>query len=249
MLVKLDTGFNIEVEFPVAPFHLRLIAWFIDGVICTLYMILMNVLVLQTPGSWEWKTVLVSLPSLFYHLVCEIMLNGQSVGKLAMGIKVIAADGGHPSIGQYLIRWVFRLIDFPIWIFAFIGYEAWPWWTFPLLFAGLASVIISPRSQRIGDLLAGTLIIDVRARNTWQNTVFTEVEDSYKPTYPQVMQLSDRDINTLKSIIESIRRKGDPYLALRIADRIKSKLRIQSEQDSFEFLQALLKDYNYYSTH
>ena len=66
--------------------------------------------------------------------------------------------------------------------------------------------------------------------------------------YSQVMQLSDRDINTLKSIIQSVIKKNDYELSMKIADRIKSKLKIESDQDSLEFLQTLLKDYNYYST-
>ena len=33
-LVKLDTGYNIEVEFMVAPFSQRLLAWTIDVFIC-----------------------------------------------------------------------------------------------------------------------------------------------------------------------------------------------------------------------
>jgi hypothetical protein len=62
------------------------------------------------------------------------------------------------------------------------------------------------------------------------------------------MQLSDRDINTLKSIIESVKRKNDHELAMKISDRIKSKLKIESDFAPLEFLETLLKDYNYYST-
>ena len=78
--------------------------------------------------------------------------------------------------------------------------------------------------------------------------MFTELESNYQPKYAEVMRLSDKDINTLKSIIETVRKKHDYELSLRIADRIKSKLVIVSDQDSFEFLETLLKDYNYYST-
>ena len=62
------------------------------------------------------------------------------------------------------------------------------------------------------------------------------------------MQLTDKDINTLKSIIGTVRKKSDYDLSMRIGERIKSKLQIQSDQDSLEFLETLLKDYNYYST-
>lgn len=62
------------------------------------------------------------------------------------------------------------------------------------------------------------------------------------------MQLSDRDINTLKSIIETVKKKNDYELAMKISDRIKSKLKIESDREPLEFLETLLKDYNYYST-
>lgn len=255
LLVKLDTGFNIEVEFPISPFHRRFFAWLIDFVLQIAYVWFMPMLLIEIFGyGWDseiWSNVLFLLPYIFYHLVCEITMNGQSVGKLAMGIKVMTLQGGEPSLSQYLIRWLFRIIDFPVLYIAFILQVHITWtnfWVIPLAFAGLLSVILTPKSQRIGDLVAGTILIDLKNRTSWQDTVFTEVEASYQPRYPQVMHLSDRDINTLKSIIETVKRKNDYDLALRIAERIKSKLKMDSDQDSLDFLQTLLKDYNYYST-
>ncbi|MFL5747521.1 MAG: hypothetical protein ACJ751_22795 [Niastella sp.] len=99
----------------------------------------------------------------------------------------------------------------------------------------------------MGDLVAGTILIDLKKRTSWQDTVFTEVESTYQPRYPQVMQLSDRDINTLKNIIETVKKRNDYDLSIKIAYRIQSKLKMTSDQDSLEFLQTLLKDYNYYS--
>jgi len=252
LFVKLDTGFNIEVEFPVCPFHKRLFAWLIDLLACWLYVRLLAV-VFDVGSFFIWVNdmsitgILVGLPVLFYHLISEIFLNGQSLGKIAMRIKVITAEGGQPGIGQYLIRWIFRLIDFPLLVVAAVAANELPWWLFPLVFSGLLCVVFTRRSQRIGDLVAGTLLIDLRNRTSWQDTVFKEVEANYLPRYPQVMQLSDRDINTLKSIIESVQRKHDYELSMKIADRIKSKLKMDSDQDSLDFLQTLLKDYNYYA--
>ena len=235
LAVKLDTGFNIEVEFHITPFHRRLIAWIIDFMIMLSYFWIVDLVLSRLVGrgwsSYGWLVVLYSLPTLFYHLVMEISLNGQSIGKKAMSIKVITLEGGQPSLSQYLIRWVFRLFD--------IGLFFIP---------GFFSVILSNRSQRVGDMVAGTIIIDTKANTSWQDTIFTEVENNYKPQYLQVMQLSDRDINTLKSIIETVRRKNDYELAFRISQRIQSKLNIQSNQEPEDFLNTLLKDYNYYST-
>jgi uncharacterized RDD family membrane protein YckC len=251
--VKLDTGFNIEVEFTIAPFHKRLFAWIIDLMTCWLYIKMIS-LIVQTPSffvftdTWDVKGLLVSLPVLFYHLVWEMASNGRSLGKMAMNLKVITEEGGQPTLGQYMIRWVFRLIDFPYWIPIAIVFGQLPWWTLPITVAGLISIIFTQKSQRLGDLVAGTILIDLKNSTSWEDTVFTEIESTYQPQFPQVMQLSDRDVNTLKSIIQSVQKNNDLELSMKIADRIKSKLRIESDQDSFVFLQTLLKDYNYYST-
>jgi uncharacterized RDD family membrane protein YckC len=250
--VKLDTGFNIEVEFTISGGFKRFLAWLIDVAIILAYYIILSRLLSEVLGlSWaakEWIEVLFGLPPLCYHLLCEIFLNGQSIGKKALRIKVISEDGGQPSISQYLIRWMFRTVDLPIWIVAAIAYGALPWWSSVFIFSGLACLLATPYSQRIGDLVAGTILIDTRNRTSWEDTVFTELSYDYRPRYPQVMQLSDKDINTLKSIINSVRRSGDYDLSMRIGERIRSKLQISSDQDSLEFLETLLMDYNYYAT-
>lgn len=251
-LVKLDTGFNIEVEFAVAPFAKRMLAWIIDVLVC--WMITKGLATIARTDSffvwtsvWDLKGMLISLPVLFYHLFFEIILNGRSPGKLAMNLKVVTEEGGHPTISQYLIRWVFRWIDFPYWILYTAAIAVVPWLAVPLIFVGLISVIATEKSQRLGDIVAGTIVIDMRNQVSWQDTVFTELSETYKPKYPQVMQLSDRDINTLKSIIETVKKKNDQDLARRIAERIQSKVKIETEDYPIDFLETLLMDYNYYS--
>lgn len=252
-VVKLDSGFNIEVEFAVAPFAKRLLAWFIDIGIC--WLLTKSLASLLKTGSffvwssaWDLRGLLVSLPGLFYFFICEISMNGRSPGKLAMNLQVISEDGGQPGIGQYLIRWVFRLIDFPYWIPVACAMNVMPWWTFPLVFAGVASIMFTEKSQRLGDVVAGTLLIDLKKTVSWEDTVFAELSDSYKPKYPSVMQLSDRDINTLKSIIETVKKKNDHAIAARIAQRIQSKINIDTSDYPLDFLETLLLDYNYYSS-
>ena len=250
--VKLDTGFNIEIDFKIAPFPKRAVAKIIDYAIILAYILLGSWAMSSAIGDSWFRSMglitLFTLPPFLYQLLSEIFLNGQSIGKKALRIKVISADGGQPSISQYLIRWLFRTVDFPVWILPAIGYNSLPWWSSVFLFGGLACILISPYSQRIGDLVAGTILIDTRNRHSWEDTVFTELSENYQPRYPEVMQLSDKDINTLKSIINSVSRSGDYDLSMRIAERIRTKLNLPSDQDSLEFLQTLLMDYNYYST-
>ena len=233
LAVKLDTGFNIEVEFPITPFHRRLFAWLIDLMVQLAYLWLMDLFISGVSNDYwpDWLVVIYLLPYLFYHLVMEITLNGQSIGKKAMNIKVITMEGGQPSLSQYIIRWMFRLLDFGVFFI-------------PAFF----SVILSRWSQRVGDIVAGTIVIDTKARTSWEDTIFTELAIDYKPRYQQVMQLSDKDINTLKSIIETVRRKSDHELAFNATERIKGRLNINTDQEPYDFLQTLLKDYNYYAT-
>jgi uncharacterized RDD family membrane protein YckC len=250
--VKLDTGFNIEIDFPISPFYRRMFAYFIDALVMFLYWRLMFAILGWLPqndfADKEWLHIIIGIPVLIYYPTLEILTNGQTVGKKILGIRVITLEGGQASVSQYLLRWIFRLADFPIWIFAEIYSGALPWYSSVLVFSGIASVILSNKSQRIGDIVAGTIVIFTRSKSSWQDTVFTEVESDYVPRYPQVMQMSDKDINSLKMIIDTIRKNNNHDLAFRITERIKWKLGMQADQDPQEFLETLMKDYNYFSS-
>jgi hypothetical protein len=60
--------------------------------------------------------------------------------------------------------------------------------------------------------------------------------------------MSDKDLNSLKMIIDTVKKNNNHELAFRIAERIKWKLNMQGDQDPQDFLETLLKDYNYYSS-
>ncbi|MEO6961826.1 MAG: RDD family protein [Puia sp.] len=249
--VKLDTGFNIEVHFPISPFHRRMFAWVLDTLLMLIYGIVTSKLITAAPGNKaaekEWLWVLAGIPVLIYYPLMEILTNGQTVGKKLLGIRVITLEGGQATASQYLLRWLFRTIDFPVWIFFAIFTGALPWYCSVLTFSGIGCVIMTDKSQRIGDIIAGTIMIYTRSKTSWQDTVFTEVEAGYKPRFPEVMKLSDRDLNSLKGFIDTMKKKNNHDLAFRIAERIKSKLAIQADQEPMDFLETLLKDYNFYT--
>ncbi|MCG7860258.1 hypothetical protein MD537_24975, partial [Flavihumibacter sediminis] len=65
--------------------------------------------------------------------------------------------------------------------------------------------------------------------------------------FPGVMKLSDRDMNTIKQVLLYTRKRpGDPVLE-RVAYKIKMALKIETDLSAENFLQTLLKDYNYLS--
>lgn len=253
-LVKLDTGFNIEIEFPITPFHKRLFAWVIDLIVQIAYLWIVEKIIAGMAGAgWEsaypWLAVIYFMPVLLYHFVCELILNGQSPGKKAAGIKVITEEGGQPSVSQYLLRWAFKPIDLPFWLLFGIIQGGWPGWMFIFVFSGLACLIMTKRSQRIGDLIAGTVLIDTQNKTSWQDTVFMDVEENYQAAFPEVMRLSDRDINSIKQVLGMVQTRFDNReYADRVARKIKTALNINTDMDCVDFLEKLIKDYNHLSS-
>lgn len=81
--------------------------------------------------------------NIFYFVACEWMLSGQSLGKRALGLRVVR-DGGYAlSFGASFLRNVVRIVDM----------LPGPY------FVGLFSVVLSRDKKRLGDLVAGTVVV------------------------------------------------------------------------------------------
>ena len=61
------------------------------------------------------------------------------------------------------------------------------------------------------------------------------------------MRLSDRDMNTIKGVLNNSIRYRNFDVAARLSDKIRHVLSITEYVEPVEFLEILLKDYNYYS--
>jgi uncharacterized RDD family membrane protein YckC len=200
-------------------------------------------------------TLLLILPFALYHVVLEITMNGQSIGKKIMGIKVVSENGGRPSISQFIIRWLIRTSDYTLIIviillpYAFVFGPTVYWGIAGAMALLVADLILvnTRKQQRLGDILAHTVLIDTKQKEKITDTVFLEVADTYVPQFPQIMQLSDRDINALKGIIDTARKHKDHNMAFMAAEKIKAHLKIDTHLEPEEFLEVLLKDYNYLS--
>ncbi len=261
--IRIMTNFNIELEFPAAPFHRRLFAWLIDIVILILYgYFAARVIVWFSDYAGTITSIIILivllLPLLLYHLICEATMNGQSFGKKIMGIRVVNENGGQPGIGQLTVRWLIRtsdlmvlslILSIPLAAERADGRYFWQV-AIPLglFMTDIILVNASKKNQRLGDILAHTLLIKANQKHSIQDTVFLNIADSYKPSFPQVMQLSDRDMNSLKSILDTARKRGDFNLAAMATEKIKNHLNIETTLSPFDFLEVLLKDYNYLSS-
>ncbi|MEO6914422.1 MAG: RDD family protein [Chitinophagaceae bacterium] len=230
--IKITTSQNIELEYDLSSVGERIIAYLIDALIIGAYIILMFIFIYS--GSVyrmsETLVYLAYLPVLFYHLLCEVLMNGQTVGKKSMKIRVISLDGASASLGQYLIRWVFRLVDFTI--------------TSGL--AALVSVAVSAKRQRIGDIVAGTTLIKTIPRTTLHETLYVpRVAVDHHVQFPEVETLSDSDMQLVKEVIINVRKSGNSLLALQAAEKIEATIGVtRGHLEPMQFLLTLLADYN-----
>jgi len=265
-VIKVPTTFNIDLEFEIPEFHRRLFAWMIDLFLLYIYSRLAIEILMKSLSPSDILTenerynlwslwLMILLPIFVYHLVCEMSMNGQSVGKKILGIRVVNENGGRPSISQFIIRWLIRTSDY---IYIIIIYTASYFQNTgiilillaiycPLTIIDIILVVSTRKGQRIGDILAHTILVRTKARGSMEDTVFMEVADNYIPIFPQIMRLSDKDINAIKSILDTARKKGDFNLAAMASEKIKNHLKINSSLSPFDFLDTLLRDYNYLS--
>jgi uncharacterized RDD family membrane protein YckC len=254
-VIQIATPFNIDIEFEIAEFHKRILAYMIDFFLLILYMFSMLYLLFGGfrigEGGIGLAMIVLVIPTIFYSPVSEILLNGQSAGKKLMKIKVVSLDGGEPELSQYLLRWFLRFYEWGFIIFTLFWLN--PFTGLVCLFiGGLTSVIIigvSPKSQRLGDIVAGTVVVNTHTSLTVDDTIFMEVNHAnYKVKFPEVMRLSDRDINTIKNVLRQTEKTNQYDMCNRVAMKVQTVLKVSSDMYANDFLEKILEDYNYLST-
>lgn len=253
-VIQIATPFNIDIEFEIAEFHKRLLAYLIDFVLIFIYIISMAYLLFGgfnlTGESIGFVFIVVLLPVLFYTTASEVLMAGQTIGKRILHIKVVSLDGGEPTLGQYLLRWFLRFYEWGFIIFSFfqgnIGFGF-----IILIIGGFTSIIImaiTAKSQRLGDVAAGTVVVNTRSKLSVHDTIFMHVQQDYKVSFPEVMRLSDRDINTVKNVIAQARKSNHFEMVNRVAMKIQEVLGISSDMYALDFLEKIMEDYNYLAT-
>jgi len=241
--IKINTVQNVEIEYHVANVGERILAFIIDGFVIAFYCIAVGMLI-ATFNINETENIFILLmlififlPFFFYHLLMEVFFNGQSIGKMAMKIKVIRLDGESPSIGNYLLRWLLRLVDIAI------------------SQGGIAvlTILLSEKGQRLGDIAAGTTVVKLKQVTTLQDTMYAKLEetkneteqDAYQVMYPQVSSLSDEDIAKIREIANTANRTDNLEALGKLFEKLKKVLEVAPKSTSTEFIKQIVKDYNY----
>lgn len=231
--IKVSTSQHVNIDYPVAGLGERLVGALIDlGVYFGLWLVFASV----SSGLSDGTAMLVFLIILvatyiLYDLICEVFMNGQSVGKKVMKIKVISIDGSQPSIGQYFIRWVFRLIDGAL----------------TMQTCALVCIAVSDNKQRLGDMIAGTTLIKTEKRTQLHHLAFRKLPEDYTPQFQNVQALSDYDIGLIDEVLTAYYLNRKPELVYAMATKVTDyiSLSIPDGMDELKFLNTVVRDYNY----
>lgn len=229
--IGIETAQNVVVQHEVASVGHRLVAYIIDRAILMAWAFIWMMVIVFTlaDNSPEVAVVigvlLILFPLVFYHLVSELIMDGKSIGKSIMKIKVARLDGGQPSIGQYLLRWLLRLVD------GFYG-------------LGLVVVLINGKGQRLGDLAAGTTVISLKQRLRLQDTLMTDVAPQHQVRFPEVVRLTDAQANMIKEVLYNLQAVNRPALIEEMAAKVRKVIANQGDGlTAVQFLQQVLRDY------
>ncbi len=153
--LSIDTPELVALEFPLAGIGSRFIAILIDSLLqaaTVLAMILGAMLFLPSLSKFEaasakwFIAMMILVPFLLqwgYFALFEAFWNGQTPGKRVAKIRVIQQSGRAVTLFESLARNLVRIIDF-----------------LPTSYiTGVISIFVTSRNQRLGDLVAGTLVV------------------------------------------------------------------------------------------
>jgi len=238
--VDILTANNITIQYETASIANRGAALFIDFIVKAIYVFLMSIIIgiagMDAGNSeiYEFLTYfLVGLPVMFYSLILEFFLKGQTIGKLALKIRVVKLNGENASLNDYVMRWVFRIVDF--WMSA----------------GGIGVLFISTteNSQRIGDLLAQTVVIKREPNKKYNIKDILNIKDKsiHEPTYLKVVMFTDEDMILIKNALTRVKKytnEAHKQMVKDLATKVSDKLGLDEvPKKKITFLNTVLQDY------
>lgn len=135
---------NIRLDLPVAGVGSRVLAAAVDTffvvLIAGLWAMVVFLALPEGLGDWRWALFVLGyfVIDQGYFALSEIATRGRTLGKRAVGLRVVARDGGTAAVPAYLLRNLLREVD---------------------VLVGVFLMALDPLSRRLGDRLGGTLVV------------------------------------------------------------------------------------------
>lgn len=237
--IKIATTQNVDIEYPVASLGDRILAYLIDLFILIVYLIIGSIIVGNVINAAGYDSgavimiIAIYLPAFLYDLLCELFLDGQSFGKMALKIKVVKRDGSSAGLSSYLLRWLLRPID----IYVSSGAVA------------ILTIFFNGKGQRLGDIAGGTTVIKLKEDTSIDDTILTNISTDYELKYPEVEKLNDEDMAVVCELIDANSVFDVPEKIISASFRAKNlleeKMGIKSDQQPLDFFMTILRDYNH----
>lgn len=234
--IDIVTAHKVEITYPLASVGQRIMAFILDAIIIVVGFTVLSLLfeVIFANHLFEYFMYIVLFPFyMFYTLYSEVLLHGQTIGKKALGIRVVKLNGENLQFTDYMTRWIFRTVD--IW----------------LSMGSLAVIFISSneKSQRIGDLLSNTSVIQTSSSRSFALSDVLNIMNlkDYKVVYPTAKTFTEQQMLLLKETLERYKmynneahQKALNMLAQNMANQLGlEKTPLAKEK----FLKTLLRDY------
>lgn len=141
---EIETPEGIALRLRAAGALPRAQAWMVDMLLrMGVFMLAMIPLSLFGMGGNGLAMLLLFALTWAYSVVCEVWLGGQTLGKRALGLRVVNADGTPVTWLPSVVRNLLRVVDVLPGVYG----------------VGLVSTLIDPYARRLGDIVAGTMVI------------------------------------------------------------------------------------------
>ena len=148
-LVRVETPEGITLPLRTAGAMVRGHAFLLDLLIRLAVLIVANLLLSRLDGFGAGMSlVLAFLLEWFYPVLFEMGASGATPGKRSMGLRVVMDDGMPPTLQASVLRNLLRVVDFMPFAYA----------------AGVLSMLLRHDFKRLGDIVAGTLVVHVLTR-------------------------------------------------------------------------------------
>jgi uncharacterized RDD family membrane protein YckC len=141
---EIETPEGIALRLRAAGALPRAQAWMVDMLLrMGVFVLAMIPLSLFGMGGNGLAMLLLFALTWAYSVVCEVWLGGQTLGKRALGLRVVNADGTPVTWLPSVVRNLLRVVDVLPGVYG----------------VGLVSTLIDPYARRLGDIVAGTMVI------------------------------------------------------------------------------------------